>query len=141
MNDFRGLVTIRQKAFLRLIFALIGCICLIACPAFAEDSGKIVLQRGEATVVLEPYAPNIIRVTLSMQKDDATAAPGYGITAHPDPSGWSYRHTDGTDTYQSSRLVVSLPIWHGGGKPMSTCVATGLPPPCQMGRETTRRED
>ena len=125
MNDFRGLLSIRQKAFSASILCLVFAFSLTARAAFAQDAGKIVLQRGEATVVLEPYAPNIVRVTLSMQKDEATAAPGYGVTAHPDAAGWSYRHTEDGDTYQSSRLVVSLPIWHGGGKPVATQVDIG----------------
>lgn len=45
---------------------------------------KVVLDHGEATVVLEAYAPNIIRVTLSKFKEAANAAPGYGFVATPD---------------------------------------------------------
>ncbi|MBT9333298.1 TIM-barrel domain-containing protein [Paracidobacterium acidisoli] len=88
----------------------------------AQQSGsQVVLHRGDATVVLEPYAPNIIRVTLSMQKDEALAPPGYGITAQPAAEGWSYEHTDSDDTYRSSQMVVVLPIPHSTGKkPMQT---------------------
>lgn len=39
--------------------------------------------------MLEPYAPNIVRVTLSLQRDSALAPPGYGILAKPDAAGWS----------------------------------------------------
>ena len=31
--------------------------------------------------LLEPYAPNIIRVSVSLRKPDAIAEPGYGMTA------------------------------------------------------------
>ena len=41
------------------------------------------LDRGDSTIVLEPYAPNIIRVTLSLLRQPALAPPGYGFTGHP----------------------------------------------------------
>ena len=39
-------------------------------PAVAQQS-LLVLPRGSSTIVLEPYAPNILRVTLSLQHDAA----------------------------------------------------------------------
>jgi hypothetical protein len=65
---------------------------------------SIVLNRGGSTVVFEPYAPNIVRVTLSLLKEPATAAPGYGFVAQPSAAGWSRQG----DVYRSSRLVVTL---------------------------------
>ncbi len=56
---------------------------LLACNAQAQQQQKIVIPRGESTIVLEPYAPGLIRVTLSLNKDQAIAAPGYGIVASP----------------------------------------------------------
>jgi hypothetical protein len=41
---------------------------------------------GAARVSLEAYAPNIIRVTLSLQKDPALAPPGFGFVATPSAS-------------------------------------------------------
>ena len=65
-------------------------LCLLVLGAgTAQGQKKIVLSRGEATVMLEPYAPNILRVTLSLNKADATSAPGYGIVAHDSSSGWT----------------------------------------------------
>ena len=43
----------------------------------------MIVSRGAATVMVEPYAENIVRVSISLLKPDATAAPGYGITARP----------------------------------------------------------
>ena len=73
---------------------------------------KVILTRGASTIVLEPYAPNVMRVTLSLLKDKATDAPGYGIVASPVPEGWSYQQEAGADTYRSSRMVVSLVRGH-----------------------------
>jgi len=50
---------------------------------------QIVLERRDATVTLEPYAPNVVRITMSLKKDRALAPPGYGITAEPSESGWT----------------------------------------------------
>ena len=93
---------------------------LFAMPfaGIAQDSQqKIALTRGPSTIVFEPYAPNIIRVTLSLLKDQATAAPGYGFVATPAAEGWSYQQTDSGETYRSSRMVVTL---MGNGKPAAT---------------------
>jgi alpha-D-xyloside xylohydrolase len=91
--------------------ARIAIICtfalLLASNATAQQ--RVVIPHGESTIVLEPYAPNVIRVTLSLDKDEATAAPGYGIEAKPDGNGWSIEDTDRAKVYRSSRIVVSLP--------------------------------
>jgi len=88
---------------------------VIALPIASTAQGQqnIVITRGDSTIVLEPYAPNVMRVTLSLLKDQATAAPGYGITAAPAPDGWTYAEGEGADTYRSSRMVVSLLGGHG----------------------------
>jgi alpha-D-xyloside xylohydrolase len=75
--------------------------------AYAQTS-QIVLDRDGGTIVLEPYAPNIIRVTLSLLKEPATAAPGYGFVANPSTQGWSRQQNAGDDVYRSDRLVVTV---------------------------------
>jgi alpha-D-xyloside xylohydrolase len=108
---------------------VVGIFLSFLLPAVSQAQSaetNVVLSRGAATVVLEPYAPNIIRVTLSLQKDEALAAPGYGITAKPSASGWTYEHTEDADIYRSSRLVVTLPVPHSSGKaPLRTQVDIG----------------
>jgi len=81
---------------------------LVAGPAFAQK--QVVLERRDATVTLEAYAPNIVRVTMSLKKDAALAPPGYGISAKPSDEGWNYTHTDKTDTYKSSQLIITMPV-------------------------------
>lgn len=76
----------------------------------------IVIPRGESTIVLEPYAPNIIRVTLSLIKEKAIDRPGYGIVATPAPSGWSYSEGQNASTYRSSAMIVSLAGNRGNSK-------------------------
>jgi alpha-D-xyloside xylohydrolase len=74
----------------------------------AAQNAGVTLDRDGSTVVLEPYAPNILRVTMSTLKDEATAGPGYGIVAKPDAAGWTHETTAEGDTYKSARLTVFI---------------------------------
>jgi alpha-D-xyloside xylohydrolase len=85
-------------------------LCLLLYPAAANaQNPPLVLDRDGSTVALEPYSPNIIRVTISTEKDQAVAAPGYGFTATPAPEGWSHEQTEAADVYRSARLVITVP--------------------------------
>ncbi len=81
---------------------------LLAALAPALTAQQLTLTRDNATVVVEPYAPNIVRVTLSLDKAQALAAPGYGVIATPDTAGWSAASADSGDTLRSSRMVVHV---------------------------------
>jgi alpha-D-xyloside xylohydrolase len=83
----------------------------VAFAAFApaqSDNSHLVLTGGGETIVLEPYAPNILRVTLSMDDAAAKSAPGYGIIAKPNSAGWTAGKENGQDVYKSGRLTVSV---------------------------------
>jgi alpha-D-xyloside xylohydrolase len=67
-----------------------------------------VLTRGDATVLVEPYAPNIVRVSLSLRRDDAVAPPGYGIVATPSATGWSSSQMETSDQLRSADLHVTV---------------------------------
>ncbi len=88
-------------------------------PVFLAQAqqDKIVIARGPSTIAIEPYAPNIVRVTLSLIKEQALAAPGYGFVGAPSPKGWSYAHSDDADVYKSSQMVVTLAGQHGHAGP------------------------
>jgi len=88
--------------------ALLSLLSLSAGILAAQPAEKLILDRGGATVSLEPYAPNIIRVTLSLDRAEALKAPGYGLVAHPQAKGWQSTHTSAADTYTSSQLVVRV---------------------------------
>jgi alpha-D-xyloside xylohydrolase len=74
-------------------------------PGLGQDN-RVVIQRGNTTIALEPYAPNIVRVTLSHLKEKALAAPGFGFTAEPSDAGWKHEQDARGDVYASQRLVV-----------------------------------
>ncbi len=74
-------------------------------PAVAQ---QVTLSRGEATVMVEAYAPNIVRVSMSLRKEDAVSAPGYGIVAKPLTAGWTRETGSSGDVLRSSRMVVTV---------------------------------
>jgi len=82
---------------------------------------RVMLDYRGSTMVLEPYAPNIIRVSLSLKKDHAQAPPGYGFVAAPAADTWTQQKTEEGDVYRSSRLIVTLPRDHPG-RPVATQV-------------------
>jgi alpha-glucosidase/alpha-D-xyloside xylohydrolase len=90
------------------MFWILGVSLSAGMAAFAQDS-SFVLYRDGRTIVLEPYAPNILRVTLSKTKAEATAAPGYGFIGTPSMAGWSREKApDGGEIFRSDKLVVHL---------------------------------
>ena len=74
-------------AFARLGNLLGRTTSFLLCSFVASSCGlaqaQIDVSRGATTILVEPYAPNIVRVSMSLRKMDALAAPGYGITAQP----------------------------------------------------------
>src|SRR6201998_2677692 len=88
-------------------------LALIPACCRAQNPQRMELTGGGETIVLEPYAPNILRVTLSMQPDAAKAAPGYGIIAKPDAAGWSATQSDSEDVYKSDRMIALVNRPHG----------------------------
>ena len=83
---------------------------VIYCAIANAESGDLILDRQGTTVVLEPYAPNIIRVTMSTLPDDAKAGPGYGIVAKPTPEGWTHETGAAGDTFKSARMTVFVAV-------------------------------
>jgi len=89
--------------------------CAVLVPLFfavqhavAQD-GPLVLERDGRIISLVPYAPNIVRITMSTDRAAATGAPGYGIIAQPSEEGWTHeRDAEGDDVYRSARLVVRV---------------------------------
>ncbi|MEO8778034.1 MAG: hypothetical protein ABI389_05115, partial [Rhodanobacter sp.] len=72
------------------------------------ELAQAVIPHGNSTIVLAPYAPNIMRVTLSLLKAQALTGPGPGITGKPDAAGWVYERTEAGEIYRSKDLVVTV---------------------------------
>ena len=70
------------------------------------QSGPLVLERNGRVISLEPYAPNILRVTMSIDKAAATGAPGYGFV------GKAVRRRDGrTSAMRKATMCSDRPGW------------------------------
>ena len=70
------------------------------------QSGPLVLERDGRAISLEPYAPNILRVTMSTDRAAATGAPGYGFVAQA--------FSGGMDARARRRRVRCVPIGPDG---------------------------
>jgi alpha-D-xyloside xylohydrolase len=90
-----------------LVVAGLGLLWCDCGTAWSADQ-QIVLPRYRSTVVLEPYAPNIIRVTVALQPDKALATPGYGLAATPSAAGWRHEQDKQADRYSSDRMAVTV---------------------------------
>jgi alpha-glucosidase/alpha-D-xyloside xylohydrolase len=102
---FNGKHATGSALFQGLAFAALA----LLLPAFAIAQDSLVLERDGHTISLVPYGPNIVRVSLGVDKAEVLAEPGYGFVAKPAPAGWSHEHlADGSDTYRSARMIVSL---------------------------------
>ena len=90
-------------------FAVALGILFLNCQALSAAGTQIVLTRPGRTVVVEPYAPNIVRITLSSDNSDAVAAPGYGFVGAPSMTGWTHEQDSaGYDVIRSGRMVVRV---------------------------------
>ena len=53
----------------------------------AEAAPLATLDRNGSLVAIEPYGPNIVRVTIATEAAEIDAASGYGISGKPDSAG------------------------------------------------------
>ena len=101
LKFFAALTLVRRRA--------VPCLLALAAAATGIASGQqMTVSRRDATVMVEAYAPNIVRVSMSLRKEDAMAAPGYGIVARPIENGWTRETTAAGDVLRSGRLVVTI---------------------------------
>lgn len=74
---------------------------------FAQD--RVVLNRQDRTLVLEPYGPGILRITMSVEKPAALAPAGSGIVGTPATSGWTHEQDSaGYDVIRSGQMTVRV---------------------------------
>jgi len=101
----------------KIVFALVLRVTLLllwasASLAFADttdQASRFVFERDNRTIVLEPFGPNILRITLSSQKPAALAAPGYGIIGTPSMAGWTHEQDSaGYEVIRSARLLIRI---------------------------------
>ena len=84
-------------------------LAFMLCGVAMAQSGPLVLERPGRVISLEPYAWNIVRVTMSTDRTSASAAPGFGFIAKPAAEGWTHeRDAQGYDVFRSARMVVRV---------------------------------
>jgi alpha-D-xyloside xylohydrolase len=111
-----NVLTVDLRKTVAPVFILVALLTNIG-TLFAQ---QLTLSRGGATVHVEAYAPNIVRVSLSLQRDDALAGPGFGISAKAATQGWTAETTPAGDVMSSSRMVVTVAREGGRHAPTGT---------------------
>ena len=109
-SDGRGSQISRRFAWKTLAQRL-GCVFLTLSlgGVATAQSAPLVLERNGRVISLEPYAANIVRVTMSIDKSIVTGAPGYGFVAKPSAGELTHeREAEGGDVFRSARMVVRL---------------------------------
>jgi len=77
--------------------------------AATAQTAPLVLERDGRVISLEPYAANIVRITMSIDTSAATGAPGYGFAAKPSEGEWKHERDEaGNDVFRSSRMVLRV---------------------------------
>src|SRR5690349_13480267 len=94
----------------------------------AEPLG--LLDRNGSFVAVEPYAPNIVRSTLRLEKDGLVAPAGYGFVGAVDAKGWKHGVAASGDVYASPAMSVEVRAqpWPGPPSQMARYFAPSLPP-------------
>jgi alpha-D-xyloside xylohydrolase len=112
---------------LKITAAAIACLAG-ASPALAEPMA--LLDRNGSRIAIEPYAPNIVRVTIALDKALAEAPPGDGPIAKADAAGWSHRTDASGDIFTSSALTLTVDAkpWPKAPTQMERYFAPSLPP-------------
>jgi len=103
--------------------ALLPCAGAAAAPLATVD-------RNGSIVAVEAYGPNIVHVTIALDKALASAEPGYGIDGKADGTGWSHRAEASGDVFASPALSVTVAAqpWPKAPSQMERYFAPSLPP-------------
>ena len=109
-----------------------SCIALVLALSgrIAVATPLALLDRGGSQVSIESYAPNIVRITISLDKNLALAPPGFGIIAATDDTGWKHRATASGDEFSSDVMSVDVKAqpWPGPPTQMERYFSPSLPP-------------
>jgi len=102
----------------------------IAWAGTAMAAPMATVDRNGSLVAIEPYAPNVVRVTIALDHGLSDGKPGYGIVAKSDTSGWNHTSSASGDTFSSSAvsLTVQAQPWPGAPSQMARYFASSIPP-------------
>jgi alpha-D-xyloside xylohydrolase len=96
----------------------------------AMAAPQTVIERNGSYVGIEPYAPNIVRITLGTDRATAASAPGYGFIGKADDKGFSHSANDKGDDFSSGslNLHINAQPWPGAPSMGERYFAPSLPP-------------
>ncbi len=120
-----------MPTFLSAARLLLAGTCLTSAIAMQANADPLAtLDRNGSLVAIEPYAPNIVRVTISLDRTLADAPPGEGPNAKPDANGWTHRTDASGDVFASGAvsLTVNAQPWPKAPSQMERYFAPSLPP-------------
>ena len=83
-------------------------ISLILCSGSVIAGPLAVLDRNGALVAVDAYAPNIIRITMAIDKQQLLAAPGYGLSGAVDNRAFKHRENDRGDDFTSEAMSLHI---------------------------------
>jgi alpha-D-xyloside xylohydrolase len=88
------------------------------------------VNRNGAYIAVEPYAPNIVRITIATDYGTAVAPPGYGLIGGADRRGFTHTENTGGDDFRSGalRLHIDPQPLPGAPSPAERYFAPALPP-------------
>ncbi len=97
--------------------------------AAAHAQPLAVLDRYGAYVAIEPYAANVVRITISDEREAAAEKAGYGFIADSDPKGWTHTIGPSGDRFAAAGVSVEVapPARPGPPDQMARYFAPALP--------------
>jgi len=113
------------------VAVMLCAVCVTLAPiGHAAAAPLSLLDRNGSYVSIEPYAPNIVRVTLSVEKNLALAAPSYGFIGTADAAGWTHQTTVLGDVFSSPAMSLEVKAQSPRSAPsqMERYFAPSLPP-------------
>jgi len=112
---------------LRRILFVSACFTLSP-PALSEPLANV--ERNGSYVEVEPFAPNVVHVTIALERDLLHQEKNYGIVAKSDATGWSHNAGNQGDSFRSSAMTVTVDPqpWPGAPNTMARYFLPSLPP-------------
>ena len=112
---------------LRRILFVSACFAL-SHPALAAPLATV--ERNGSYVEVEPFAPNVVHVTIALERDLLHKERNYGIVAKSDATGWSHNSGGQGDSFRSGAMTVTVDSqpWPGAPNTMARYFLPSLPP-------------
>ncbi|HEX8485329.1 glycoside hydrolase family 31 protein [Sphingomonas sp.] len=113
----------------RLLYRALTATAALGIPSLAYAEPLATVDRHGSIVAVEPYAPNIVRVTIALDRAQADAPAGYGVSGKPDDAGWTHRTDASGDVFASAALTLTVDAkpWPKAPSQMERYFAPSLP--------------